>query len=135
MKGILSILALIAILISSCSPKVIPVEKTTVDTVYVNRVEYDNVVWHDSVYIKEQIIGDTVFVDRYKFLTLWRNQTVRDTVYKVSVDTQTVKVVEYAQTRWQKFTSTMGKVFLALITAIFMILLLRLYLKRSIFPP
>lgn len=77
--------AILGLLLASCSPKI--VEKVHTEYVVQTVHHRDTTVRLDSVYIKEYIKGDTVFVDkfrdRYVFRDRWRDsvrvQEVHDT--------------------------------------------------------
>ena len=73
----------------NCSPRVIPVERVKVDSVFVARYERDTVYKLDSVRV--YTLRDTVYNDRYRYV--YRDRLLRDTVYRSERDTIT-NVVE-----------------------------------------
>lgn len=86
--------ALIGYALTSCSPKVLPIENTR--TEWRGRVEWrdrwrlDSVYIHDSVYVTERVAGDTI----YKTKEVYRNRdrVVHDTINAGRVDS--VRVVQ-----------------------------------------
>ena len=62
------------------------------DTTYLSSHERDSIYVHDSVYVKEYIKGDTVYVVKYR--DRWRDRTreVHDTLYRTKVDSVQVSV-------------------------------------------
>ena len=57
----------------------------------------DTVVMHDSIYIREVMRGDTVYLTRTEFCDRWRTRLVHDTIR----DTQVVeKVIEKPPVRY-----------------------------------
>ena len=95
---------LTAALLVACSPKVIETVRT--EYVYRDRVERDTTIVRDSVWIKEKVKGDTVFVekvrDRFVYRDRWMEKT--DTVMvRDSVKVETVKEVEKPLNGWQRF--------------------------------
>lgn len=84
----LVILALIClILITGCSPRVIEkIEKQT-DTCYIEKIRRDSIYQHDSIYIHEWQKGDTVYMERDRWHTEWREKLIRDTAYVATRDT------------------------------------------------
>ena len=89
----LIIILMIAIMASSCSPRVIETIHYQHDTTYVERVQIDSVYKRDSIYVKDK--GDTVYI--YKELWREKYKYLRDTVAVVRVDSVAVereKIVE-----------------------------------------
>ncbi len=89
----LIVILLIAIMASSCSPRVIETIHYQHDTTYVERVQIDSVYKRDSIYVKDK--GDTVYI--YKELWREKYKYLRDTVAVVRVDSVAVereKIVE-----------------------------------------
>lgn len=105
-------------LLFGCSPRVIPEGRTTHDTVYISKNWHDSVHVLDSVFIKEYMKGDTVYVDRIKWRELWSEKEIHDTIYKARTDTVTVRVIEYRQTKWQELTGIMGRLFIWLVVGL-----------------
>lgn len=83
-KSTIKIIALL-IFTTACSPKI--VEKVRTEYVYQNVYQRDTLITKDSVYIREWLKGDTVWVekfrDRYVYRDRWRDsvsvQEVHDT--------------------------------------------------------
>lgn len=93
MKALKLSLLLLAVLTAGCSPKVI--EKVRTEYVYKDVHHRDTLVTRDSVYIREWLKGDTVFVekfrDRYVYRDRWRDsisiREVHDTT-RVAVEVE-----------------------------------------------
>jgi hypothetical protein len=85
----------------SCSPKI--VEKVRTEYIYQNVYHRDTIVTKDSVYIREWLKGDTVFVEKYRDKYVFRDRW-RDSVQVVERhDTTTVeKKVEKELSAMQK---------------------------------
>ena len=86
-----------------CSPKIIERVVYQRDTTIVNH--RDSVFYHDSVYVKEYVKGDTVYVEKYKDRYLYKDKWHDRYIYKEFHDTTTVTVekkVEKELTAGQK---------------------------------
>ena len=77
----------------SCSPKI--VEKWNTQYVYRDVHHRDTVITRDSVYIREWMKGDTVFVDRFRDRYVYRDRW-RDSI-RVQVDSFAVERVKEVQ--------------------------------------
>lgn len=104
-RGI-SILSVFILLLSfqalpGCSPKII--EKVKTEYVYQNVHHRDTLITRDSIYIREWLKGDTVYIEKYKDRYVFRDRW-RDSVSIREVhDTTTVeKKVERELTAGQK---------------------------------
>lgn len=88
MKKIAFILAVL--LASCCSPRII--EKVRVEKEYIDRIQRDSVILRDSVWQKEYIKGDTVYLDKYVYKYIYRDKYQTDTVLREVHDTTQVQV-------------------------------------------
>lgn len=101
--GILSVFILLSSFqaLPGCSPKVI--EKVKTEYVYQDVHHRDTLITRDSIYIREWLKGDTVYVEKYKDRYVFRDRW-RDSISIREVhDTTTVeKKVEKELTAGQK---------------------------------
>ena len=113
MKKLLLIF-LVFIAISCGTTKVVEVPVDRVRTEYINRHSIDTVIKNDSIIIRDK--GDTVFLEKYKYLYKYVNRT--DTVLKTDTITkvQTVEVVKEVNkvNNWQVILMVLGGSALAL---------------------
>lgn len=95
LAGLLGWLAL-----AGCSrAQYVPVETVRTDSIYLTQIQRDSIYKYDSIYIKER--GDTVFIDRYKYLFV--DKLRHDTLYVCRTDTVRVPYpVERELTTWQR---------------------------------
>lgn len=101
------ILFLLAVLsLASCKQvQYVPVEKVRLDSIYLTQIQRDSIYKYDSIYVRDK--GDTVFVDRYRYLFV--DKLRRDTMYISRIDTLRVPYpVEKELTRWQQFRLDVG---------------------------
>lgn len=72
---------LCALLGSCTTPKVSIVERVTHDTVQVTRLQRDSIFRHDSIYIREHTVGDTVYLEVTRWHTQYRDRWHHDSIY------------------------------------------------------
>ena len=105
---------LVFIAISCGTTKVIEVPVDRVRTEYIDRHSIDTVIKNDSIIIRDK--GDTVFLEKYKYLYKYVNRT--DTVLKTDTITkvQTVEVIKEVNKvkNWQIGLMVLGGSALAL---------------------
>ena len=82
------------VLVSACrSVKYVEVGKVSRDTVWRNHTAHDSIYLRDSVYVHEWAAGDTVYVERTRWLTKYVERLRTDTVYMARADTVVKPVV------------------------------------------
>lgn len=89
-KVIIAVLAVAAtLLLSGCrtTEKIVEVEKVRTDTTYITQVQRDSIVRHDSIYLHEYMRGDTVYVEKTRWLRVIEDRLRVDTLYRLSIDT------------------------------------------------
>ena len=99
---IIVFLSLLALALTSCSPKVrlVPVEHTRIE--WRDRLRLDSIYVHDSIYLTERMAGDTVYKVKevYRFRDRWRVDTI-NTGRIDSVHVTEVVEVPAKLTAWQ----------------------------------
>lgn len=103
----------IALLCAGCSPRVVETVVVRTDTLIQTRVEKDSVVMRDSVWVNQTQRGDTVWVEKVKWVTKWENHLAHDTLYISKTDTVRVKDVVVKEVKkplvwWQKLLIWVG---------------------------
>lgn len=116
--GIVAGLIFAAMLAGCTTTRYVPVVEHRTDTVLVNRTAHDTVSIRDSVYVNQWQRGDTVWVERVKWKTVWENHTAHDTVYKSRTDSVPVPYpveveVPAGLTWWQKLKIDIAEIVLA----------------------
>lgn len=101
---IIVFLSLLAIALTSCSPKVrlVPVEHTRIE--WRDRLRLDSIYVHDSIYLTERIAGNTIY--KVKEVYRWRDRWRVDTVNTGRIDSiRVTEVVEVPArlTAWQSW--------------------------------
>lgn len=90
----------IPLLLLACSPKI--VEKVRTKYVYMDVHHRDTLITKDSVYIREYLKGDTVFVkkyrDRYVYRDRWRDSvSVKEVHDTTAVEVKVEKPLSFSQ--------------------------------------
>lgn len=93
-------LLLLPVLCAGCSPRI--VEKVRTEYVYRDVHHRDTVVTRDSVYIREWMKGDTIFIEKYKdryvFRDRWRDSVqVREVHDTTAVEVKVEKPLSWSQ--------------------------------------
>ena len=96
---------IIALLCCSCKTKYVMVESVRVDTTYINKTQYDSIWMHDSIYLKEYMKGDTVFLEKTKWQIKYKEKQVHDTLIHERVDSIPVPYPVEKNLRWGQRTA------------------------------
>lgn len=127
---IIILLCLAGILLTGCRTKYIhvPVETFHKDSIYIHQLKRDSIYLRDSVYVREK--GDTVFVDKFKYL--YKEICKTDTFRVERTDTITTVVeVEKPLTRWQKLKMELGGIAFGVCIGL-MAILVGIIIKRKL---
>lgn len=106
--GLLLLFFLALLSLASCKQvQYVPVETVRLDSIYLTQTLRDSIYKYDSIYVRDK--GDTVFVDRYKYMFIDKVRV--DTMVAVRVDTLSVPYpVEKKLTRWERVKMEAGGV-------------------------
>lgn len=113
--------------LSSCrSIQYVPVDTIKTEYKYIDRIQHDSIYQKDSVmyYVK----GDTVFVDKYKYLYKYLFINKVDSFVKVDF-IQVPYPVEKRLTRWQSLKMDIGGIALTVVAIIVIIALGKMIYK------
>lgn len=107
------ILALIVCAMIGCTTTKY-VETIKTDTLHHYELQYDSIVRIDSIYEREYVKGDTVYLEKTKCHFRDKVKMVTDTIVEKAVETKEVPVeVEKKLTTWQQFKINAGEWLLA----------------------
>lgn len=96
---------IIALLCCSCKTKYVMVESVRTDTTYINKVQYDSIWQHDSIYLHEYERGETIFIEKTKWLTKYKEKQVHDTLIHERVDSIAVPYPVEKDLKWRQRTA------------------------------
>lgn len=95
------------------------------DTVFAVREKTDSIYFRDSIIVKEEVRGDTVFVEKTAWKTRYKTAIMTDTVYVARTDS--TAVTQHVQEKEQPNRHTwLYAVGLILLWVVLLILLYRL---------
>lgn len=110
-----------------CTTQYVPVETVRYDSVFFAKIQKDSIFVRDSVHIKEK--GDTVFVDKYKYV--YRNIIKTDTFFVMRTDSIQVPIpVEKKRTWWEQTKIDISDTVVSLVSLVILYLLIRWIYKR-----
>lgn len=114
-------IALVALATASCKQtEYVTVERVRNDTVRITRNIRDSIYLHDSVLVKQYERGETVFVEKERWHTRYRDRLLMDTMYMSRTDSVPVPYpvktfVERQLSWWQRMQMCAGDVLLLLL--------------------
>ena len=111
---------LCALLGSCATPKATVVERVTHDTVQVTRLQRDSIFRHDSIYIREHTVGDTVYLEVTRWHTQYRDRWHHDSIYlsrrdSIPVPYPVEKRVPAQLSSWQQVQLWLGRLVLVVL--------------------
>lgn len=113
--------------LSSCrSIQYVPVDTIKTEYKYIDRIQHDSIYQKDSVMY--HVKGDTVFVDKYKYLYKYLFINKVDSFVKVD-SIQVPYPVEKHLTRWQSLKMDIGGITLSVVTMFVIIVLGKMIYK------
>lgn len=78
--------AAIAASLSACKSSVAIVERVRVDTTYISKVQRDSIYLHDSVAVRQEIKGETIYAYVDRWHTQYKYIVRTDTLTRARVD-------------------------------------------------
>lgn len=107
---------IIAMVCVGCkSVEYVEVETIRLDTLHHYELQYDSIVRIDSIYEKEYVKGDTVYLEKTKYHFRDKTKMVTDTIVEKVVEVKEKPIeVEKKLTTWQKIKINTGEIFLCL---------------------
>lgn len=124
----ISMLVFIIFTLASCRTEYIPIESVRYDSIYFAKLQKDSIYIQDSIYIKEK--GDTVFVDKFKYIYKYVN--IQDTCFIEKTDSILIPYpIERKLTWWERKTQNLGDWIVDLIIIFILYRLLGWLIKKT----
>lgn len=132
MIAFIVLLCLVLSIVGCTTTKYVEVPVTHTDTLIQTKVQRDSIWKHDSIYLHEWMKGDTVYIEKTRWLTGYKERLRIDTVYKSRIDTIT-KTIAVAKTDsltwWQQMRIKFANVMIYLAILIFVVWLAKKKLR------
>lgn len=118
------IILLITLLFTSCqSIKYVPIESVKRDSIYINKIQYDSIYRHDSIYVARS--GDTLYIYKNRYIYKYKNLV--DTIYISRTDSVQVPYqVEMRLSKWQSIKLELGGLTFGILFIFILIIIVRM---------
>lgn len=73
------------------------VQQVRTDTLRIFQLRADTLRLRDSIFVREQIVGETIRIEKHHWHTTWQTRVLRDTVFATRTDT--LRIVEKQKDR------------------------------------
>lgn len=108
--------------------------KVVHDSIVSVKVKVDSVYQRDSIYFNTYTKGDTVFRDKYRLVTRWRDRRTVDTLYYWHTDTVKIREsvpieVEKKLSWWQMAKQELGGIAMGVAVTLLLFVAFLLYRK------
>lgn len=128
------LLAIVALLLAGCkTTEYVPIEVMKTDSIYITKVKVDSIVSRDSIFINTYTKGDTIFVDKEKFIYRYKDRLRTDTMIVEKVDsicyTKTIEV-ERTLSWWESLKQEIGGFAIGIAIALILLILGNFFIKK-----
>lgn len=110
-KRTILILALCLIFVGCKTITYVPTEKIVHDSIYITHTRIDSIKEIDSVFVNQYLKGDTIFVEKNKYVYRYKDKLMLDTIYQTHTDSVTITntiEVEKELSWWQRTKQNVG---------------------------
>ena len=91
------------------------VQQVRTDTLRIFQLRADTLRLHDSVFVREQLLGDTIRIEKHHWHTAYQTRVLRDTVFATRTDTLRIVEKKKDRTSSEPFLSTKWYIFIAVV--------------------
>ena len=115
----LFILLLVGLALTSCRTREQAfsqvVQQVRTDTLRIFQLRADTLRLHDSVFVREQILGDTIRIEKHHWHTAYQTRVLRDTVFATRTDTLRIVEKQKDRTSSEPSLSTKWYIFITIV--------------------
>lgn len=91
------------------------VQQVRTDTLRIFQLRADTLRLHDSVFVREQLLGETIRIEKHHWHTAWQTRVLRDTVFATRTDTLRIVEKEKDRTSSEPSLSTKWYIFITIV--------------------
>lgn len=91
------------------------VQQVRTDTLRIFKLRADTLHLHDSVFVREQLVGDTIRIEKHHWHTAWQTRVLRDTVFATRTDTLRIVEKKKDRTSSEPSLSTKWYIFITIV--------------------
>ena len=147
LKRVILSLALCLILVGCKTIEYVTIEKEVEkevvkrDSIYITKTKVDSIFERDSIFVDRYTKGDTIFVDKYKYVYRYKDKVRVDTLWVFGIDsvivdsTKTItltKEVEKKLTKWQSFKQDVGGISIGIVIVLLLYLMCKIYRRFKV---
>lgn len=115
----LFILLLVGLALTSCRTREQAFSQTVqqvhTDTLRIFQLRADTLRLHDSVFVREQVVGETIRIEKHHWHTAWQTRVLRDTVFATRTDTLRIEEKQKDRTSSAPSFSPLRYAFMAVV--------------------
>ena len=91
------------------------VQQVRTDTLRIFQLRADTLRLHDSVFVREQLVGETIRIEKHHWHTAWQTRVLRDTVFATRTDTLRIVEKQKDRTSFAPSVSPLRYAFMAVV--------------------
>lgn len=91
------------------------VQQVRTDTLRIFQLRADTLRLHDSVFVREQLLGDTIRIEKHHWHTAYQTRVLRDTVFATRTDTLRIVEKQKDRTSSEPSLSTKWYIFITIV--------------------
>lgn len=91
------------------------VQQVRTDTLRIFQLRADTLRLHDSVFVREQLLGDTIRIEKHHWHTAYQTRVLRDTVFATRTDTMRIVEKKKDRTSSEPSLSTKWYIFITIV--------------------
>lgn len=119
MKHLPILLLLVGLVLTSCRTREQAfsqvVQQVRTDTLRIFQLRADTLRLHDSVFVREQLLGDTIRIEKHHWHTAYQTRVLRDTVFATRTDTLRIVEKQKDRTSSEPSLSTKWYIFITIV--------------------